>query len=755
MDSCLLFVLVLVLIIVVASYRQRRSTSASRPDFGEREKLPQFTITVSLGGRPAIEGTPSTSEQCWVPPGTEAKLGGRAIGDGFVYVGENLPSVSEWGGVEPALIDPALPRNDRQPDSAGEGMSYWPAYSTIPPSSRSAFLEWLTSGRSDPDANIGYVFLYFYGLERRVLHDAKSIPSAKAEIPLIEAEVRRLLSIYCEKGSFASYASQFLEFLTVTAEGWQPAEAPPLQEPLRQRFGIGFQLGVGHMALHSKPLPAEWALAWAKQDPNISLRTPARRCQEEFEELFRILYQRKHGEGLRIKPCKRTVSAVYRPASASFDGAFSSDTEYPDVTSLVGPRRKIKEIVDLCCDALDALSRWLGRNPDGRGSLLSTSLLPPELIATRAPRAFYEMRDELRRRVNETGATVLPARAVFRHWFTAEKDKLTKKETVEAAHLFCHAGFGFEPDVRFSGPRISSRDKVVLFPLNETDHNASSADYSAAAILLHLASLVAAADGQVSREEKEHLRDHLADSLHLDEVERTRLGAHLEWLLAQPPATPGGKKRLEKLAQDQKRSLGEFLIAVAWADGRVEPEEVRILTRVFRLLGLDPGSVHEWLHSHQTSSDLGPVPITAGGGQLPGYSVPPQNGADGSEDGTRVQLDMAAIAAKLQESERAASTLASIFVDAEETPPDDSVAESEASVVEGLDSVHFALLRRLVERESWARTEYDDLADSLGLLPNGALDILNDAAFEICEEPLVEGSDPLEVNPDVAQEMMT
>ena len=183
------------------------------------------------------------------------------------------------------------------------------------------------------------------------------------------------------------------------------------------------------MALRDKPLPAEWALAWAKQDPNIGLRTPARRCHEEFDELFRIFYQQKHGEGFRIKPCKRTVTPTYRPASSSFDGAFSADTAYPDVTSLVGPRRKIKEIVDACCDALDPFSRWLGRNPDGRGTLLSAGLLPPALIATRAPRAFHEMRDELHRRVNEAGATVLPARAVFRHWFSGEKDKLTKSYT--------------------------------------------------------------------------------------------------------------------------------------------------------------------------------------------------------------------------------------------------------------------------------------------------------------------------------------
>ncbi len=751
------FFLVLVLVIVIVTYSagRRESTSIQRMEPTEKEILPQFTTSVSMGGRPAIEGTPSTSQQCWVPPGTAAALAGRAIGNGFVYVGENLPSVSEWGGVEPALIDPTLPRSDR-PDRAGEGMSYWPAYSTIPPGSRSAYLEWLADGRSDPDTYIGYVFLYYYGLERRVLHDAKSIPAAKEEIPLIESEIRRLLSIYGENRSFAGYAGQLLEYLTVTAEGWQLADAPPLQETFGRWFGIGFQVGVGHLALHGQPLSPEWALAWAKQDPNIRSRTPARRCREEFDELFLILYRRKFGEGFKIKPCKRTVAAVYRPASASFDGNFSSGTPYPAVTRLVGPRRKVAEIVDACCDALDPFSRWLGRNPDGRGTLLSASLLPAELIETRAPRAFYEMRNELRRQVGEKTLTVLPARTVFRHWFTGEKEKLTKKETVEAAHLFGHAGFAFEPDVRFSGPRISCKDKIVLFPISDTDHRAPSSDYSAAAILLHLASLVAVVDGQVSGDERQHLRDHLADSLQLSDIEKTRLAAHLEWLLVQPPSTPGGKKRLERLPPDQRRSVGEFLIAVAWADGRVEPEEVNILTRIFRLLGLDPGSVHQWLHSHHASPDLGPVSVAAGGDQVRGYELPPpQSDTDATDDRAKVRLDLAAIAAKLKESERAAATLASIFIDPDETSFEGAPVASEKSPVEGLDSVYFQLLRQLAEQESWARTEYDELADSLGLLPDGALELLNEAAIETCDERLFEGNDPIEINAQVAQEMIT
>ena len=65
-----------------------------------------------------------------------------------------------------------------------------------------------------------------------------------------------------------------------------------------------------------------------------------------------------------------------------------------------------------------------------------------------------------------------------------------------------------------------------------------------------------------------------------------------------------------------------------------------------------------------------------------------------------------------------------------------------------------ALLRHLATRPVWTRAEFDSLANSLGVLPNGALESLNDAAFDTCGESLIEGDGVLEINPDVLQELL-
>jgi TerB N-terminal domain len=90
-------------------------------------------------------------------------------------------------------------------------MGYWPSYSEISSGARRAYLNWLAGGRRDPEADIGFVFLFFYGLERRAIIDGAKDEPAQADWPVIAAELRRLLSIYGEKShSFRRYAGEAL-----------------------------------------------------------------------------------------------------------------------------------------------------------------------------------------------------------------------------------------------------------------------------------------------------------------------------------------------------------------------------------------------------------------------------------------------------------------------------------------------------------------------------------------------------------------
>ena len=71
-----------------------------------------------------------------------------------------------------------------------------------------------------------------------------------------------------------------------------------------------------------------------------------------------------------------------------------------------------------------------------------------------------------------------------------------------------------------------------------------------------------------------------------------------------------------------------------------------------------------------------------------------------------------------------------------------------------LDTRHTELLRALLAKETWERVAVEALARAQGLLPNAALETINDAAFERFEEPIIEGEDPVYVSVDMAGELV-
>lgn len=145
------------------------------------EDRPELTSDTSL---PPAKNKPGKMGRGWVPKSQSASVRGWNVG-GMVYVG-TPPRTDRHGEKCRAYIDPALPIGSEPTDKEGSGLDYWPGYSSIPPVSRATYLKWLADGRNDPAFNVGYMFLYFYGLERRFLVE-NSENDEKREI-LDEAE---------------------------------------------------------------------------------------------------------------------------------------------------------------------------------------------------------------------------------------------------------------------------------------------------------------------------------------------------------------------------------------------------------------------------------------------------------------------------------------------------------------------------------------------------------------------------------------
>ncbi|HKI86079.1 MAG TPA: tellurite resistance TerB C-terminal domain-containing protein, partial [Thermoanaerobaculia bacterium] len=504
------------------------------------------------------------------------------------------------------------------------------------------------------------------------------------------------------------------------------------------------RLMLGEVANASLPLPTELALSWTLTSPEAYLRTPAQRCTEEFASLFERRYRERFGDGLTL-PLGKQLQVGYRASSPGLQEVEESTT-LPDIADSPKLVEPLRDLARDCCAELDPYSRLRGRKPTEAKSLKGIALLPTPLLETHAHEELGRLRKLLQKASSGEQPWFLEADSFLSCW-PDTPSKLPKKEAVSLAQLVEKLGFGIEPDVRFGGNAPAPGGIVVVFPVQEQDSRAPSPAYATAAMLLDLVAAVAAADGTVTAEEERHIEAHVESTIDLYPGERERLRAHVEQVTRSNPSFAGLRKKLEPLTADQKERIGSGLVAVAAADGQISPQEIKILRKVFGLLGLDPESVYSEAHSAAAGAGM-----DAGEPFVVGSSQP--EATLGQDPG---ELNRSAIEARLEETAAVSSMLAGIFDNddgnEDDAPPTSPPAEARSST--GLDTAQAAFARDLAEQPSWSRTEIEELAAQRDLLVDGALEVINDAAFECYDAPFSEGDDPIEIDLEVAKEMLS
>jgi len=703
--------------------------------------------------------SPVDPDTVWIPPGISVTVSGKKIPDGMLYVGKYLQSAGGYCDIEPSLINLKLKVDWLSPDFQGSGMSYWPSYSEIDPACRAAYLNWLISGRSDPSYYIGYVFIYYYGLERRFFGNAKPSEAARADRPAIIAEVKRLLSIYGANGSFKGYANRFLDAALLMQMPEKLYKSAPPEERAGWELPMSVRIALGQLITEGKTIPANWAYAWVILHPETRLRTPVKRCAEEFKILFKMRYAEKYGDGMKIKPnvTVTKLSAHFRTASHGIGAIEVQCEDFPDIGMLSDPINKLYEIVESCTHSLDPLSRLLGRKPDQADSLEALALLPAEILGAIDNPQVTPIKEWLSKILGENQQAHVDAPELVKLWPSLTDDRLTKKESISLAQLLEKFGYGLEPDPRFEGANLKAEGKAVLFRLSKDAPKVASREYRAATILLRVAAAISGADGEVTESESDYLKTRLEDSLNMSPGEKMRLQAHLDWLLHNPPGLAGIKRRTDLLKSGEKKAIAAFCVGVAGADGRIDPSEIKTLTKLYPILGFKADDVYTHIHSMMSSvpvSSAGfPVTVQTADTSVRGYKIPSAPSIDEMRR-KGVNLDMNVVQTKLKETAMVTQILGDIFKGEEVEEITPVIVEIEEEIVGPLDVAHSNLLHALIEQPEWSRADFESLVKNYGLLPDGALDMINEAAYEICDEPLVDGDDPILVEMDVAKEIL-
>lgn len=712
--------------------------------FSTIEQASDYATRMSKSGvaaprpRPSAPASPTSrgprAPACWVNHPTVVQVGARTVTLDMVYYG--TPARHDPAR-DKSRIDPTLPINP-QGDPSGDTLTYWPSYDRLDPRARWTYLDWLENGRTDPNIPIGYVFVFFYGLEQRLL-----VEDAKDEASAIFAELRRLLAIHGENYSFTAYASKLLTLSCLYGDSTDEpvTSAPPhnyeMELPLNVRVRLGSRIE------QNQPFDADDCLLWVLSLPDVYLRTPGQRCFEELLGLWRVRFAVRNPEGLRVRRPKSKIRSRYQAASNTFFRSIEMDL--PDISGTQAPLNSLRTILDGCMEDLSAYSRLLGRDPNVRGTLRGDLLLPLELRRGRA--SFADCRNALDQSTVGGLATVGDVARALDLELGPGTEKLPAVLVRQMGLALDALDLGFEPDRRY-GPAAALRadGRIALFPASlggAVDPERSI--YAAARGMVEVAMLAAVSDGTVASSEMDAIERRLRSTPELKEEEIIRLLACGNALAADPPKVRAALKKLADIAPESRAALAASAVEAVLADGRVLPDEVRFLEALHAALGLPASALYTALH--RSGEDAGPVEVLPATHErmVPLPDEPKRAG---------VAIDAARLERIRGETTQVSAMLAAIFVEEEPEPaptppPKASVA---ASAFAGLDAPHSNLLIRLLAGPM-ARTDFDALAAELRLMPDGAIETLNEWGFDNLGEPIVEDDDDVRVSSEVTDQL--
>ena len=710
-------------------------------DSAASQSVATASVSEPIKWQSTVKADKSRESPRWIAPGDTVTVAGRRIG-GMIYLGRSARRESLRGEGK-AFIDAGLSVAKLGTDIPGETLPYWPNYSDISPQSRATYLDWLASGRADKQYGAGYVFLYFYGLERRFFVDSP----AEDEKRLLIAEVDRLLGTYGENRSIRRYLGNFLDTGQIVVESVR--RVGPLHfQKRRYELPLGLLISIGRMAKEEVPLSADWLLSWYISHPEHQLRTPATRAFLEFRSLFALLYYDRFPEGLTIRAPKKLLRARYTATAAS--GEFEIDLnqflgEIPDIANLSQPLSIASEIVEEATVALDKYSRFLGRNPEGRETIEAHALLPERLW----PLFPCEKMEEIRgwsEGIIESGG-LAPVEQVIERLEGALPDKISKRQLTGVADALARLATGVAPDPRFALRSPKLGEPVVLFrlPGEIAELEQVSDKYRQILTIVALGSFVAHSDGTIAQKERSLLATRIDDS-GLSAAERARLHANLQWMLEVPPDLGVFRQGLQNFPEDVRHELGQVALAMAAADGVVDPEEIRAIERLYKVMDLTREGVFSDLHALAAPDE--PVSVRPAAEQNRDFAVPPPPGPD-----TKMVLDTERVASVMANTARVASVLGDIFGEDETKDEREETLEGTGGGFSGLDSQHAAFLGEMLTRTHWDKVDFAALAGQFRLMQEGALETVNEWSFERFGDVLIEEHEGYEINLVVMEQL--
>lgn len=691
----------------------------------------------SFGDRRSSKGV----EIEWKGKGEEIKKGPYSIKNPFTYISNGKPDYDDVSCINLKL---KVGKPNRQ---LNENLGYYPSYDQISPDQRAKYLNWLSGDRKDVLDDIGYVFIFFYGLERRFLVENKD-PN------LIVNEIIKLRKRYKISNSFLGYSGRFLVYILIRV-GLEKVNPKTFKSILENtellNFEEGYMVCLAWLGIHQLSISSSLAFSLISYDPRVSKSVIPEQAPKQFRKLFQEKISKRFKDSVKLKVSKTTVKIGYHPSSSSLSFNFNGFNEVaiPNMLAIKQPFTTWLEIWNESIEELRPFCRKI-KNIGTVDSREAFEALPDALRKENLHPDSKKWEKVFSMNTDSNGFAVIQVEKLASIHGIGKRDRLTKKQSLSLALTSEMVGFAIEPDVRIKNKPFLWEEPIALFRGKENEKLEVSSRYKSASLLLELGVAVAAADGQIDNEELGFIKHFLEGQFMLDKSEIFRLEGLKQVLIKEPPSLQGlGKKIKESLPENQTEKICQFLIGVAAADGKIDDDEIKLLKKVYKAFGLDTKKLIDFVEEARSKLDEPVIVKPSNSRKEQGEEIPERKEPGG------ISLNAERIKEILVDTREVSKLLAEVlYVDEDFEDEEMEMVKEETNSFEarfeGLKVQLHEVLTELLRQESWGKNEFEMLVRKFDLMPSGTILDINEWSEERFDDVLIEEGESITINTQIS-----
>ena len=593
-----------------------------------------------------------------------------------------------------------------------EGLNYWPNYNQISKTQQGYFIKWLSDGKPFIE-ELGYAYIYYYGLEYRALVEKQDQKEVLFEV--IEL-INTFPALY--------YGYSLICFLIFLIKEFNDGEKQIIIEFLNnnstqyvfQYYWNSILYKIDHDYFIENLKFNGYVANYLKQ------HLYGRRLELLNYYIEKIFDKFKKEEWYSIK------NKFYDYHTATL-GLFPN-SKVTIAYENIEPSEKIQYPINYAYENIRNIQniKKFDSSTNDLNEMEILSYLPSYLKKN----IYYD-------KIIDYGDKAIIKISDLTNIFNIGKsEKLTLKQSEAISNLCDTYGYCIEPDAKIIQKPYKINTNVIVY--KDFNYQGEIKDYTIASLFTDIGYQIALEDNELLQVEIAYIENYIKKEFNLSPSERYRLQMRGELLVhTKAINTSETIKKLIKMLDDTgKETIAKYIISVAMADGIVKDSELKILQKIFKQLDFSDDYLNSILSELINSND-DVVTVEKGTSiKKKGSKIPTEIETDekvelklDAEKLEKIKINTSEIHNVLQEifAEEEAEVLKSEPVE-KNSPENEDNIEIESSL-QGLVNI-------IIEKENWTRNELLNAIQNKGMMLSSAIDEINEWSEEEYGDFLVE-----------------